>query len=348
MKCCIECFKDTHIRDTIKKNGTIGNCDFCSAKNVPTYDISNSTILSDKIVGLVQAYTVSTEEDAKPLKEALKNDWNIFNVDVDEIQKLVVELCTRVINKEDNIFSERVIIPQANDSDYLQQSGIVRGLSWHQFSESIKLENRFHNKMFNPDAFASFLSEATKKYTKGTKLFRARIADNKDGFAPNEMFSPPIGRRKAGRINPEGIGVLYLASNKLTALTEARASLYDFVSVGEFRTKKDLRIIDLSSISKMSPFLYQGDIEQFFINRKVFKEMALEIAKPLRRSDSVLEYLPTQYISEFVKSQGYDGVAYESTLHSGGYNIAVYDESSLDCLSVDTVEVKHIDYKFDD
>lgn len=98
----------------------------------------------------------------------------------------------------------------------------------------------------------------------------------------------------------------------------------------------------------MSPFLYQGDIEQFFVNRKVFQEMALEIAKPLRRSDSVLEYLPTQYISEFVKSQGYDGVAYESTLHSGGYNIAVYDELLLDCLNVKTVEVKQVDYKFED
>ena len=75
--------------------------------------------------------------------------------------------------------------------------------------------------------------------------------------------------------------------------------------------------------------------------------MALEIAKPLRRNDSVLEYLPTQYISEFVKSQGYDGVAYESTLHRGGYNVAIYDELFLDCLDVNTVEVKQVKYEFD-
>lgn len=40
---------------------------------------------------------------------------------------------------------------------------------------------------------------------------------------------------------------------------------------------------------------------------KRLTELSKEIAKPLRRSDSTLEYLPTQYISEFVKSQGYDG-----------------------------------------
>ena len=348
MKCCIDCFKDAHIRDTIEKYGTTGDCDFCSAKNVPEYDISTSTLLSDKIVGLVQAYMISTEEGAKPLKEALKNDWDIFNGDEDEIQKLVIELCSPIIEKNNSIYSEKVIIPQASDDDYLQQYGVVKELSWHQFSESIKRENRFHNNMFNSDAFASFLSVATKNYPKGTKFFRARIADSKAGFAPKEMFAPPVGRRRAGRINPKGIGVLYLTSDNLTALTEVRASVYDFVSIGEFCTKTDLRIVDLSSISKMSPFLYQGDIEQFFVNRKVFQEMALEIAKPLRRSDSVLEYLPTQYISEFVKSQGYDGVAYESALHSGGYNIAVYDELLLDCLNVKTVEVKQVDYKFED
>lgn len=347
MKCCIECFKDAHLRDTIAKNGTNGDCDFCSSKNVAVFDISSSTLLSDKIVSLVQAYIVSTAENAKPLKEALKNDWDIFNGDANQIQKLVIELCASVISREDSIYSQKVIIPQASDSDYLQQYGVVKELSWHQFSESIKRENRFHNNMFNSDAFASFLSVATKTYPKGTKFFRARIANSKEGFARKEMFAPPADRRRAGRINPEGICVLYLASDHQTALTEARASVYDFVSVGEFRSKKDLRIVDLSAIPKMSPFLYHGDIEQFFVNRKVFQEMALEIAKPLRRSDSILEYLPTQYISEFVKSQGYDGVAYESTLHNGGYNIAVYDELAFNCLKVNTVEVKQVEYKFD-
>ena len=103
-----------------------------------------------------------------------------------------------------------IIIPQASDVDYLQQYGVVKELSWRQFSESIKRENRFHNNMFNPDAFASFLSVATKRFLKGTKFFRARIADGKEGFKPNEMFAPPVDLRRAGRINPEGIGVLYL------------------------------------------------------------------------------------------------------------------------------------------
>ena len=38
MKCCIDCFKDSEIREIIHKYGTRGNCDFCSAKNIDVYD----------------------------------------------------------------------------------------------------------------------------------------------------------------------------------------------------------------------------------------------------------------------------------------------------------------------
>ncbi len=72
--------------------------------------------------------------------------------------------------------------------------------------------------------------------------------------------------------------------------------------------------------------------------------MAYEIAKPVRRNDSPLEYLPTQYIAEFVKSEGYDGVEYESTLRKGGVNLALFDESLVECVNVKTREVTSVEY----
>jgi hypothetical protein len=80
-------------------------------------------------------------------------------------------------------------------------------------------------------------------------------------------------------------------------------------------------------------------------NRKVFQEISVDIAKPLRRSDSHIEYLPTQYIAEFIKSQGYNGVEYASTLREGGYNLAVFDEIAFECIGVETVEVTEILYQ---
>ena len=104
MRCCVECFKDIHIRSTIEKQGAIGDCDYCSGKSVAVYDISRTpNPISDAIIGLVQIYSVSDLSEAKPLSEALRDDWDMFNVEAIAIQKLVIDLCGSVIGPESEI-----------------------------------------------------------------------------------------------------------------------------------------------------------------------------------------------------------------------------------------------------
>ena len=346
MMCCVECFKDIHIRSTIEKQGVLGDCDYCSGRNVAIYDISATpNPISDAIIGLVQIYSVSDFAEAKLLNAALHDDWDIFNVDEATIQKLVIDLCDSIIGAESELYKKHVIIAQLHDDDFLKEFGVVGGVSWGKFAESIKYRNRFHSGMFNADAFASYLSIIAKSYSAGYKFYRARITNNSSGYMPYQMSAPPPDKRSAGRINPEGISVLYLSSDDHTVLNEVRANTYDFVSIGTFKLVKDIKVVNLSGITETSPFLYQGELEKYAANRKVFQEIALETAKPLRRSDSPIEYLPTQYIAEFIKSQGYDGVEYASTLREGGYNVAIFDETLLECLSVRTVEIMKIQYE---
>ena len=346
MYCCINCFKDPHICDTIKRLGTIGNCDFCSAKGTYVYNIKETNPISDMIVSLVQVYSISDDDTAKLLKLSLREDWDIFNSGSEGIQTLVMALCSNEANLDKELFEKNVIIPQKYDEDFMNEYGVVKNLTWNEFSDYIKFSNRFHNDYFNGDAFASFLSMAVVSIKTDSCLFRARICHNTDGYETKDMYGPPKGKRTAGRINPEEISVLYLSSNERTVLHEARANVYDFVCIGTFKAKRDLKLVNLSNISKMSPFLYDGEIEQFAVNRNIFKDMVKEISKPLRRNESALEYLPTQFIAEFVKSQKYDGVVYESTLCDSGYNIALFDESLVECISVKTQEITNIEYEF--
>ena len=236
------------------------------------------------------------------------------------------------------------IIEQLYDKDFLREFDVVMGSKWDEFSESIKYGNRFHSGMFNSDAFSSFLSIIRNTYPTGTHMYRARISAELKGFSVHEMGAPPKGKRTAGRINPDGIGILYLSLDKRTVLNEVRASAFDYITIGDFQNLRDIRVVNLSSVDKTSPFLYGSELEKFAANRKVFKEIAAEIAKPLRRSDSPLEYLPTQYISEFIKSQNYDGVEFASTLNRGGYNLAAFYDELFECIDVETVEVSEIRY----
>ena len=346
MKCCVECFKDIHIRNTIMRLGVTGDCDYCSHRGVAVYDIEVlPNPISDAVVGLAQIYSVSDLPEARPLRVSLHDDWDIFNMGESEIQKLTVDLCGSVIGSDAEVFSKNVIIPELLDEDFMREFGVVRGLGWEKFAESIKYKNRFHSGMFNADAFASFLSIIAKPYSAGVNMYRARISKGRNGYEAKDMSAPPPDMRSAGRINPEGIGVLYLSSDNHTVLSEVRATTFDYVSIGTFRLAKEIKVVNLSGISETSPFLYQGELEKYAANRKVFREIAREIAKPLRRNDSQLEYLPTQFIAEFIKSQGYDGVEYASTLREGGYNIAVFDETLFECVGVNTVEVAKIQYE---
>lgn len=233
-----------------------------------------------------------------------------------------------------------------HDTDYINDYGVARGLSWAEFSESIKHTNRFFSSNFNADVFSSFLTMVQKTYEKDTNFYRARISPNVEGFGTENMSVPPIEKRTAGRVNPDGIGVLYLSTDDKTVLNETRVTAYDYVTIGTFKNKRPLRVANISEISRVSPFLYNDEFERFALNRKVFQEMAYEIAKPIRRNDSPLEYLPTQYIAEFVKSEGYDGVEYESTLREGGINLALFDESLVECIGVKTVEITNVKYEF--
>ena len=340
MNCCSECFSDTQIRRMITAAAQIGNCDFCGKENVPICNIDESSDVVDLIAEVLNIY--EDDETGELLTSTVINDWSIFRKELSSSSKLVDAFCARIYEGEQNPNMRKVSIP----SNYVSEYGVFSGHSWSEFSAALKDKKRFHNSYFRADQFAAFLGYSITRYSKGSELFRARISDKPEGFLQSQMGQPPAGKRRAGRVNPEGIGVLYLTSDEETALREVRASAFDYVTIGIFKLKKDINVVNISALNSISPAVYSSGIESLAANIKVFSDMAKEIAKPLRRNDSPLEYLPTQYITEFIKSKNYSGVSYTSTMGTGGTNIAVFDESLFECVAVHNVEINDICYNY--
>ena len=67
-----------------------------------------------------------------------------------------------------------------------------------------------------------------------------------------------------------------------------------------------------------------------------------EIALPIRKKDKSLDYIPTQYLSEYIKSMGYNGVEYKSSIYSDGYNLAIFNPEKFKCIKVSVHEIKSI------
>lgn len=149
----------------------------------------------------------------------------------------------------------------------------------------------------------------------GTELFRCRVINdesriNKDknffGYGKKDSFVPPASVTRDLRANYRYIPYLYCANDPYTALVEVRPRLGAQISVATISVKEELRLLDFTMThvpSKMSE-----------AKRNLFSDLSLLYSKPVTDDDDVLDYIPTQYIAEYTKNLGYDGIIFTSSL----------------------------------
>jgi len=163
------------------------------------------------------------------------------------------------------------------------------------------------------------------------------------GFGRKDSFSPPKGKTPKNRANFKGSPVLYVSTSKNTAIAETRPYKGNRISVSEIKIKKGLRLFDLclSTDHIGSHFMYDhpfddfapntlNDLEANYYNLKDKIACMFTIPYEFTEND---EYLPTQFITEFIKnSSRFDGIRYTSSLSSDGENIAIFDcKNEEDC-----------------
>ena len=113
-------------------------------------------------------------------------------------------------------------------------------------------------------------------------FYRCRIS-TEEGIPIEEMGAPPIDKTTDGRANARGIRCLYLGDAAETTIYEARAGAYDYVTVGKFRLKKDIIVVDLKKINQISPFLEGLDCLEYAINKEHLNKINDEMGKIIPR-----------------------------------------------------------------
>lgn len=352
-KCCVNCFESQYLNQIISGSDEIGSCDYCLSKDVSTYTPKELNLF---FKGIIDLYEVD-ETKGLPIEEQLIIDFpqKIFTSILTE-SKNTKELIREILI-DDIVYYEETL----NNTVRLKfhkseiEKVIIKPLSssWDKFSEEIKSINRFHliNEL-DLEKFKSLFKHFEKRISKKEQFYRARICSDRKGHPLEKMGNPPAHLAKAGRANPEGISYLYLANEVKTTLYETRSSLFDYVSVGTFRIKeevdKDLKVVNLSSDTYDLFYLAEKEsLEEVLLHRSFTDKLEKELSKPRRKSDSELDYLPTQYLSELIKSMGFDGIEYQSSLYSGGYNIAIFNPEKLVCVDSKVYEIEstHLGYK---
>lgn len=355
MICCDQCFRDKEIISIIRSFNRVGNCELCGGKQVFIYDTRTQVEIRDMFDEFLNIYSPIDslpegfpEDKITSLVKELHEDWYIFSFGPDKIHRFLESALAHRYHKEPDLFQGLVGVAEFYDTDYLEEHSILRNFRWEDFVESIKSEYRFHSNQINTDVLTMFFAYVRKTYLSGISFYRARVS-SKNGYGLNDMGAPSVEQSVDGRANVRGIPVLYLGSDRETCIAEVRAGAHDYVSVGRFVLQDILQVVDLTAIDKISPFAGLPNV-QHAVNKEHLRKISMEIAQPVRGSDSPLDYVPAQYICDFIKSikeneqRLYGGIQHDSTRSESGFNLAIFDPTIAQCESVEVLEIVQVKY----
>lgn len=281
--------------------------------------------------------------NGKPLVELIQDKWNFFSkteIGIRILNSYLTYTQSSIANAMELVNFSDEILDNVNYWDILRKNLIEKNryiTDVKYLREDLKWETLLGSK---------YLLDRQQK------LYRARLHANKDekAYSKKKMYSPPKENSTAGRANPSGISYLYLCDNDETVLYEIRSFFLDEVSIGTFLLSKDIKEnVYINDFTEIPSIYKEGEeIQNAIITTLLKEKISLELSKPLRRYDSELEYIPTQFICEFIKEfTEVKGIKFKSSLHDKGNNIVIFEQDVLDCIKVNKVKVSNVEIKSD-
>lgn len=306
-KCCINCFSDVGLKVEIGRTAQMGRCGYCGTNGIQCTEPEN---LSD-ILEIVM-YNIEPSNDGQKLSEILDDSYGIFGPQVRDKSSLT----SSIFGIDDNTSTYRI---NFNALEYTSQ--------WENFSLELKEQNRFfprntiYSSLFTPSdgeiytrALFSLLEQLTHEIFPDERLYRARISDAP--LSSDNMGAPPCHLASAGRANPVGIPYLYLSKDIDTCIAEVRPSNAHQIYVSEFFPKSELSILDLTNPRKAFSITQFEETQASETLRliELLEKLSRELSKPILPNRSEIDYIPTQFVCEFIKNKAnLRGIAFKSS-----------------------------------
>lgn len=306
--CCPRCIGDStfEAKPNVWRLGSPRACAYCSTKTRKT---SAPDELVDAFLWLEDVYQPvhRDDPDGAPLLDRLREDWELFSAPADAAG-------TQLVARIAPSLGPRVRLIEPANAGHL----------WKTFKDSLQRRNRFFaSELLKLQELAAIIGYIAQSISSESIWYRARIHPA-ERLQPSELGAPPEEFTSEGRANPRGIACLYLAGTSNTALCEVRPHPGHRVHVGRFRLNRRLVIADLTKVTdRLSPFLIQ-ERKGLLAARQFFTQVASDLSQPVRPGDGWREYLPTQFICEWIKSLNFDGVRFRSAVADGD-NLVLFD-----------------------
>ena len=105
----------------------------------------------------------------------------------------------------------------------------------------------------------------------------------------------------------------------------------------------DIGLVVEDVVARLSPFLLADavDIGKMRSDLPFLERLGDELTRPVIPQSAAIDYTPSQYLCEFIKRCGYQGVIYRSSV-SNGMNLALFEPARARCGAVNQYRVTRV------
>lgn len=336
MRICAECFKSDEWKNkfNLQSQKKRDICDFCGETRT-TVDFNSC--FKSYLLKLLSIF--KNDRNGKALSKILIEDFGIFVNE--QIAKNVLDVLASDLDSNLKVKAKCC---------YKDEILAAKNL-WEKVKKRVVNEYRFFSIDLVEEGWDAYFGR--DRYTpikKRSVFYRGRPNDNvkRPIRKPSDLGMPPADKASAGRVNPHGIPCLYLTDKPETTIYELRATFGDKISVGKFEVLKDLNVIDFNYRPLLTNSIDNDSLEDDVSEFLLKKQIGVDLSKPMRKYDNKeIEYVPTQYICEFIRIQGADGIRYNSAVHHNGRNLVLFKSDKVKCISVDVKTVGEPTMRFE-
>lgn len=227
--------------------------------------------------------------------------------------------------------------------------GKIRSKYLKEFIEEITYHNRNPRDVKALELMGEIDTNPEITVNKTQKLYRSRIIKDKDkinnvrgffGFDADASFVPPVEYTSDMRANYRYIPYLYCSNHPYLAVVEVRPRLGSRVSIATIIAKEELTLLDFTNTHKPSRMTQAKE--------NLFSDLSGLFSKPVADEDDIKDYIPTQYIAEYAKNLGYDGIVYRSSLvpeiNRAGinrFNVVVFNHSKCEAIKSNVIQISN-------
>jgi len=317
---CASCFDVSSPIDLTIVDPEEADCDFCGAHGATWL----TTVWADDFSRVIDIYRLARpgESGAAPMSVSLQRDWSMFSFNADSlIQSFISSVFggSNPLVEGDDLFVPRFELTGRNAD---------QAAAWTAFVNDITSVNRyFPGSELDLAPLQDVISRHLLVVPTSTIYYRARVSADSARIMASSMGSPPVAKTRPGRANSAGIPALYVAEDPDVAIKESRATQHSYVTLATFTTVQDFECLDLTDVHPENAFEVDDDLRAALSASRFLTRLDFELSRPMRNSDTFLEYVPTQYFCDYVKSTGVVAVRYQSSMSRTGNNLVIFDES---------------------